>query len=363
MLVSAMLVLERPHGAPHALVTALSAGQASALNRGQPGRRDRSARSGRYPRLLVGSPKRERQKANRLQRQIDEARAERASAVKRNALRWTIVAIAAIGGVVLIAWLGGAFDNDDEGLQTTDEPPVVDDTPTITVAADDPAFGDDDSDDADPASDDGDDVDLAADAASDTPPTVPEMADPSECPATDGSESQQREFDEYPPFCIDVTKTYTAEIVTNFGEMTFEFDAERAPLTVNSFVTLARYKYFDGTECHRAIPGFVVQCGDPTATGTGGPGYDFSDELPEAGEYQIGSLAMANSGPDTNGSQFFIITGDQGVALPPQYSLFGDVIGGLDTTVADLDAVANPESNGVPPLEQIIIESVTISEA
>ena len=161
------------------------------------------------------------------------------------------------------------------------------------------------------------------------------MADPSECPATDGSEPKQQQFDEYPPFCIDVTKTYTAEIVTNFGNITIELDPERAPLTVNSFVTLARYHYFDDTECHRAIPGFVVQCGDPTATGTGGPGYQFADELPLAGEYQLGSIAMANSGPNTNGSQFFIITGAQGAALPPQYSLFGQVVDGREHRARD----------------------------
>jgi cyclophilin family peptidyl-prolyl cis-trans isomerase len=292
----------------------------------------------------VGTEKRERQKANRRQRQQQEARAERASSVKRNVLRWTIAAVAAVGAVVVIAWLGGAFDSDEadesDAFQTSDEPVVVDDT--IAPIAD---------------------TTPPITAAPVTPATVPETADAGECPATDGSEAQRREFDEYPPFCIDVTTTYTADIVTNFGELSIEFDAARAPLAVNNFVTLARYKYFDGTECHRAIPGFVVQCGDPTATGTGGPGYRFADELPEAGEYRIGSIAMANSGPDTNGSQFFIITGDQGAALPPQYSLFGDVVGGLDTTVADLDAVANPADNGVPPLEQIVIESVTITES
>ncbi len=193
-----------------------------------------------------------------------------------------------------------------------------------------------------------------------TEPTVPEQADPSECPATDGSAPTQQEFAEYPPFCIDVTATYTATIATNFGDVVVELYPDRAPLTVNSFVTLARYHYFDGTECHRAIPGFVVQCGDPTATGTGGPGYRFADELPLPGEYQIGSLAMANSGPDTNGSQFFIITGDNGAALPPSYSLFGQVVEGLDTTVPTLDELGNPQQNGVPPLEQIIIESVTV---
>jgi cyclophilin family peptidyl-prolyl cis-trans isomerase len=210
----------------------------------------------------------------------------------------------------------------------------------------------------------GDAITFVVDALSVTKPvpvTVPPMADPSDCPATDGSEPQQTEFEEYPPFCVDVTKTYTAEVTTNFGAFTIELDTDRAPLTVNSFVMLAWYGYFDDTECHRAIPGFVVQCGDPTATGTGGPGYSFPDELPSAGEYQIGSIAMANSGPNTNGSQFFIITGPDGAALPPQYSLFGQVVDGLDTTVTALDGVANPADNGVPPLEQILIESVTIT--
>ena len=195
------------------------------------------------------------------------------------------------------------------------------------------------------------------------PPSLAPQADTANCPAADGSSEQQQEFTEYPPTCIDVASTYTAEIVTNFGPLTIELDPSAAPLAVNSFVTLARYHYFDGTECHRAIPGFVVQCGDPTATGTGGPGYRFPDELPEAGAYEIGSLAMANSGPDTNGSQFFVITGENGAALPPQYTLFGRVVDGLDTTLPALDAVANPDSNGVPPLEQIVIESVTISES
>jgi cyclophilin family peptidyl-prolyl cis-trans isomerase len=197
------------------------------------------------------------------------------------------------------------------------------------------------------------------------PPTLAPQADAADCPATDDSQGQQREFTEYPPTCIDVTKTYTAEIVTNQGALTVELYADRAPITVNNFVTLARYQYFDGISCHRIIPGFVAQCGDPDGTGTGGPGYEFADELPAAGEYQIGSLAMANAGPDTNGSQFFIITGEQGVALPPSYTLFGMVTEGLDTTVPALDALGNPDqqSGGVPPLEEVIIESVTITES
>jgi cyclophilin family peptidyl-prolyl cis-trans isomerase len=142
-------------------------------------------------------------------------------------------------------------------------------------------------------------------------------------------------------------------------------DQTKAPLAANNFVTLARYKYFDNTQCHRAILDFVVQCGDPTATGSGGPGYSFADELPQAGEYKLGSIAMANSGPNTNGSQFFIITGDQGVTLPPSYTLFGQVTSGLDTTVPALNAASNPDpaANGVPPLETLTIVSVVITES
>jgi cyclophilin family peptidyl-prolyl cis-trans isomerase len=193
--------------------------------------------------------------------------------------------------------------------------------------------------------------------------SLPPIADAAECPATDGSSKQQQEFTEYPPTCIDVSKTYTAEIVTNLGAMTVELYPDKAPFAVNSFVTLARYHFFDGISCHRIIPQFVAQCGDPTGTGSGGPGYEFQDELPQAGEYQIGSLAMANSGADTNGSQFFVITGPNGAALPPTYSLFGMVTKGLDTTVPALDAVGNPDGNGVPPLKPVTIKSITITES
>jgi cyclophilin family peptidyl-prolyl cis-trans isomerase len=206
-------------------------------------------------------------------------------------------------------------------------------------------------------------IDVVSITPAPTPPTLAPMADASECPAADGSSEKQQEFTEYPPTCIDVTKTYTAQIETNMGPLTVELYPDRAPLAVNSFVTLARYHYFDGLSCHRIIPQFVAQCGDPTGTGSGGPGYEFADELPDEGAYQIGSLAMANSGPDTNGSQFFIITGPNGAALPPDYTLFGMVTDGLDTTIPKLDAAGNPEDNGVPPLEPVTIESITITEA
>jgi cyclophilin family peptidyl-prolyl cis-trans isomerase/FKBP-type peptidyl-prolyl cis-trans isomerase len=192
--------------------------------------------------------------------------------------------------------------------------------------------------------------------------TVPPMADPADCPATDGSEPKQQTFAEMQPFCIDVTKSYAAEVVTNFGAFTIEFDAAAAPHNVNNFVTLARYHYFDDTVCHRVLTDFVVQCGDPDGSGFGGPGYTIPDELPLPGEYRLGSIAMANIGePDSAGSQFFIITGERGAALPPQYSLFGQVTDGLDPVIAELNTLENPNGdNGTPPLETITIESVTI---
>ena len=179
------------------------------------------------------------------------------------------------------------------------------------------------------------------------------------CPQADGSSPKVASFDEAPPICIDPAHRYSAEMVTSKGAMRISLDAIAAPVTVNSFVFLARYHYFDGVVFHRIIPGFVLQGGDPTGTGRGGPGYRFNDELPKPGRYEIGSLAMANAGPNTNGSQFFVISGPQGVALPPSYSLFGKVISGLDV-VASIDAVG---SRSGTPKEPVTIESVTITES
>jgi cyclophilin family peptidyl-prolyl cis-trans isomerase len=159
--------------------------------------------------------------------------------------------------------------------------------------------------------------------------------------------------------CIDPDKRYTAEIVTTKGTMTVALDPVAAPKTVNNFVVLARYHFYDGVSFHRVIPGFVLQGGDPEGTGKGGPGYRFEDELPPPGRYEVGSLAMANAGPNTNGSQFFVISGPDGVRLPPSYSLFGKVVKGQDV-VATVDAVGTKSG---APKEQVVIESVTVTEA
>ena len=179
-----------------------------------------------------------------------------------------------------------------------------------------------------------------------------------ELPAADGSSPKRQKFDAEPPIFVDTSKRYTAEMATSMGKMTIALDPLASPRAVNSFVFLARYHYFDGIVFHRIIPGFVLQGGDPTGTGRGGPGYQFADELPSAGRYELGSLAMANSGPDTNGSQFFVISGPDGVRLPPSYSLFGKVVSGLDT-VAAIDAVGTKSGK---PAKTVAIESVTINE-
>jgi peptidylprolyl isomerase len=179
------------------------------------------------------------------------------------------------------------------------------------------------------------------------------------CPNPDGSSPRQTKFDGPPPMCIDPAKDYRAEMVTSMGTMTISLDSASAPLTVNSFVFLARYRYYEGIIFHRIIKGFVCQGGDPTGTGTGGPGYRFADELPKAGRYEVGSLAMANAGPNTNGSQFFLISGQQGVRLPPQYALFGKVVKGLEV----VEAMQQVDTDGKDrPKTDVVIESVTISE-
>jgi cyclophilin family peptidyl-prolyl cis-trans isomerase len=178
-------------------------------------------------------------------------------------------------------------------------------------------------------------------------------------PNPDGSSEKRQKFDAPPPMIIDPAKSYTATMVTSHGTLEIVLDALGAPTTVNSFVYLARFHYYDGVIFHRIIPGFVLQGGDPGGTGTGGPGYRFDDELPKAGRYEVGSLAMANAGPHTNGSQFFVISGPDGVRLPPLYALFGKVVKGLDV-VATVNDLGTPSGT---PRERVVIESVTISES
>ncbi len=180
-----------------------------------------------------------------------------------------------------------------------------------------------------------------------------------ESPAVDGSSPRTTSFDGPFEMSIDPSKRYEAEMVTNYGTLVISLDSAAAPKTVNNFVCLARYHYYDGLTFHRVIKDFVLQGGCPEGSGRGGPGFRFEDELPAAGRYEVGSLAMANAGPDTNGSQFFVISGSAGAALPPQYSLFGKVVKGLEH-VEVMQGVATGQ--GDKPVEEMKIESVTITE-
>jgi len=163
-----------------------------------------------------------------------------------------------------------------------------------------------------------------------------------------------------PEMGIDVSMTYTATIHTSEGTITFELLTKEAPITVNNFVFLAQDGYYDGVIFHRILKDFMIQSGDPTGTGTGGPGYRFADE-PVTRPYSLGTLAMANSGPNTNGSQFFVMHGE--VPLPPQYTIFGQAIDGLDVInkIAGSAVVMSPSGELSKPTDPPNIQGITIT--
>jgi cyclophilin family peptidyl-prolyl cis-trans isomerase len=166
-----------------------------------------------------------------------------------------------------------------------------------------------------------------------------------------------KKYNEQPELTIDLSSKYTATLDTNHGPITIELDPARSPQTVNNFVFLARDGYYDDVIFHRVVPGFVIQGGDPTGTGRGGPGYQFRDELEGEGNYDRGVVAMANAGPNTNGSQFFICL--KRVSLPHAYTIFGKVTDGLDA----VDSIAALPTKSEKPTEDAVIRGVTIQEA
>ena len=160
-----------------------------------------------------------------------------------------------------------------------------------------------------------------------------------------------------PEMSIDPTASYAAVLHTNHGDIEMALHPDRSPAAVNNFVFLARDGFYDGVIFHRVVPGFVIQGGDPTGSGRGGPGYRFNDELDGPGAYRRGPLAMANAGPNTNGSQFFICLDD--VGLPHAYTIFGTVTAGMEA----VDSIAAAPRAGERPTEDCVINSVTITEA
>jgi len=195
-----------------------------------------------------------------------------------------------------------------------------------------------------------------------TPVSTP-VATPTPAPTQTMQQTEERpevmskSYSSYPDMVIDEGKKYTATMETSKGTIVLELFADEAPRTVNNFVFLAREGFYDGVIFHRVISGFMIQGGDPTGTGMSGPGYRFDDE-PVNRQYLAGTLAMANAGPNTNGSQFFIM--HTNFNLPPNYTIFGFATEGQDV----VDAIATtPTSGSDRPLEDVYIVSVTIEES
>ncbi|WKZ82047.1 MAG: peptidylprolyl isomerase [Acidimicrobiia bacterium] len=159
-----------------------------------------------------------------------------------------------------------------------------------------------------------------------------------------------------PDLTIDLDGEYSATLHTSLGEVTIEFFPAEAPRAVNNFLFLASDGFYDGVIFHRIVPGFVIQAGDPTGTGRGGPGYTFRDELEDPRGYTRGTVAMANAGPNTNGSQFFVCLGD--LRLPKAYTIFGKVTSGMEV----VDAIAAlPTDAQDRPADPPTIDSVTVT--
>ncbi|MDB0017386.1 peptidylprolyl isomerase [Acidimicrobiia bacterium] len=174
--------------------------------------------------------------------------------------------------------------------------------------------------------------------------------------------SDEKVYSSMPEMSIDQSKSYTAVIQTSMGDLSVEFFSDTAPITVNNFISLSNDGYYDNIIFHRVISGFMIQGGDPSGTGHGEygkfPGYTFEDELNNQQPYEKGILAMANAGPNTNGSQFFIMHVDY--PLPYQYTIFGKVIAGLDV----IDSIASVQTaEGDKPVEDVVILGVTVSSS
>jgi cyclophilin family peptidyl-prolyl cis-trans isomerase len=275
----------------------------------------------------TNADKHARQKERRSR--VDEARRQVELKSRRRRTMTIVGAVLAvvvlIGAVVLLA--GGDDDETAESTSTTE-----------TTSAD--ATGG---------------VELPA------PPEGITLTEATECPPAQGAAERVQVFAGPPPECIDPAATYTATFRTSEGEFTAELDTQAAPQTVNNFVVLSRYGYYDGVPFHRIVPGFVIQAGD----GDGDPwgnndlGYQIDDELPaDSTAYADYSLAMANAGPNTNGSQFFVVLPGGGAQLQPLYSSFGQVTQGQEVVDA-IGALGAPDQT---PTEVVLIESVDITE-
>ncbi len=239
-------------------------------------------------------------------------------------IRGAIIGVLVIGGGILIGQIFGGSSSDD----TTTTTATTTSDPTTAGPADYAGF----------------------------------VAQPTACGAEAPPPPQELNFDAPEDQGLTGESTVTATIVTSCGDVVIDLDPAGAPESVNSFVFLARAGYFDGTAAHRIVPGFVVQAGDPTATGVGGPGYVISDEFPAEGfSYGRGVVAMANAGPGTTGSQFFIILDD--TPLQAQFNVLGTVSSGFDVVdrIAGVSLGFASSHEQSSPLESVYIEQVTVA--
>ncbi len=277
--------------------------------------------------------KRERQRAARQARlEAEEKRAKR-----RKTLRRVVVIVIAAAVVVGVSVLLGHHHSTKATAATT------------TTAA--PTF-----------------TPTSAGGSGNTDPSA--VTTSADCPASLSATLNKPKFPDGPTTAIDPTKTYTATVTTDVGNFTIQLDPKTAPLSVQSFVFLAKNHFYDCVVFHRVIQTFMNQTGDPTGTGSGGPGYQFTEHGPTTAspQYPVGSVAMANSSsgsadPSTNGSQFFIVTGPEGESLPPDYVLFGTVTSGMDVLQKiNADGSASTSSQGTPTVEHRML-SVTVTES
>jgi cyclophilin family peptidyl-prolyl cis-trans isomerase len=286
------------------------------------------------------SEKRQRQDEGRLarleQQQIDRQRSQRGRQLRGVGLLLGAIVVAALA----ISLLSGD-DKSDVSSGASSTTTTAADGETTTTAAD------------------GAPVDIVL------PGAGASITGETPCPEADGSSERTTSFEQAPPTCIEDGVTYTAKLVTTEGDIVIELDSAAAPITVNNFVVLARYHFYDNVPFHRIIPGFMDQAGDPVGPtpGTGGPGYTIPDELPTGDSpYPAGTLAMANtSSPNTGGSQWFITVGDGGQQLTPSYSVFGHVVAG-QSIVDEINKHGDAATNGTPT-KVIAITSVTITES
>jgi len=194
-----------------------------------------------------------------------------------------------------------------------------------------------------------------------TAAATPTSANLAGCPPINGSAPTKLHFSKFPPECLNPSLQYTAVVNTNAGTFDIKLEPNLGPKSADNFYVLSLYHYYNGTKFFRVIPGFVIQGGDPTNTGTGGPGYSFGDKLPKRGEYKLGTVAMARTrAPDSDGSQFFIISGKSGEDLPPDYTIFGQVTKGMSVIDKINNAGGTEADNGEPPKITYHIISITI---